>query len=310
VRRAGVVIELENVTKRYGETVAVDDLSFVVRTGRVTGLLGPNGAGKSTTMRMILNLHRPTSGVIRVDGRPFADDPAPLCAVGAMLDAHAVHPGRTARDHLRSIAMTHRLSPGRVDEVLELVGLSAVAGRRVGAFSLGMGQRLGIAAALLGRPHTLVLDEPVNGLDPDGVVWVRDLVRSLAASGTTVLISSHLMSEMAQTADDLIVMGRGKLLAAGPMDEVVAAAVAGSVRVRVDGDPAPLSAALGEAGGGVNRAEDGVLTVTGLASEKVGALALRSSTVLAELVPQHASLEEAFFALTTDSVEYSAPEAS
>jgi ABC-2 type transport system ATP-binding protein len=305
-----VVIELENVTKRYGDTIAVENLSFVVRSGRVTGLLGPNGAGKSTTMRMILHLHRPTSGVIRVDGRQFVDDPAPLTAIGAMLDAHAVHPGRTARDHLRSIALTHRLPARRVDEVLELAGLSAVAGRRVGTYSLGMGQRLGLAAALLGRPRTLVLDEPVNGLDPDGVVWVRELVRSLAAAGTTVLVSSHLMSEMAQTADDLVVLGRGRLVAAGPLEDVVAAASTGTVRVRVAGDADALTGALGEAGARVDRDEHGLLTVSGLASEHIGALALRTSTVLTELVPQRASLEEAFFALTAGAVEYTAPEAS
>jgi ABC-2 type transport system ATP-binding protein len=304
------VIELENVTKRYGDKVAVDDLSLTVRTGRVTGLLGPNGAGKSTTMRMILGLHRPTSGTVRVDGRPFGDDPAPLTAIGAMLDAQAVHPGRSARAHLRSIALTHRLSPRRVDEVLEITGLSAVANRRIGTYSLGMGQRLGIAAALLGRPRTLVLDEPVNGLDPDGVHWVRELVRSLAAAGTTVLVSSHLMSEMAQTADDLVVLGRGRLIAAGPLDQVVATATAGSVRVRVAGDQDALAAALAEAGAGVERGGDGALTVTGVASDRVGALALRTGTVLAELVPQQASLEEAFFALTKDAVEYTAPEAS
>jgi ABC-2 type transport system ATP-binding protein len=305
-----LVIELENVTKRYGAKVAVDDLSFTVRTGRVTGLLGPNGAGKSTTMRMILGLHRPTSGTVRVDGRPFTDDPAPLTAIGAMLDAHAVHPGRSARAHLRSIALTHRLPARRVDEVLELTGLTTVANRRIGTYSLGMGQRLGIAAALLGTPRTLVLDEPVNGLDPDGVHWVRELVRSLASEGTTVLVSSHLMSEMAQTADDLVVLGRGRLVAAGPLDQVVASATTGSVRVRTADDPGPLTDALAEAGAGVDRADDDVLTVTGVPSEHVGALALRTGTVLAELVPQQASLEQAFFALTKDAVEYTAPEAS
>jgi ABC-2 type transport system ATP-binding protein len=303
------MIELENVTKHYGAKVAVDDLSFTVRTGRVTGLLGPNGAGKSTTMRMILGLHRPTSGTIRVDGHRFADDRAPLTSIGALLDAHAVHPGRTARNHLRSIAVTHRLPTRRVDEVLETTGLMAVAGRRIGTYSLGMGQRLGIAAALLGRPRTLILDEPVNGLDPDGVHWVRELVRSLAAEGVTVLISSHLMSEMAQTADDVIVMGRGRLVTAGPIDEVVAAATAGSVRVRAVTGTNGLVPALTEAGAVVVPG-DGGLTVTGLPSDQVFALAVRTGAVLAELAPQHASLEEAFLNLTKDDVEYTTGETS
>ncbi|MBD5785858.1 ATP-binding cassette domain-containing protein [Cellulosimicrobium terreum] len=302
------MIEVEHVTKTYGDKVAVDDLSFVVRTGRVTGLLGPNGAGKSTTMRMILGLHRPTGGVVRVDGRAFVDDPAPLTAIGAMLDAHAVHPGRTARTYLRALALTHRLPAPRVDEVLETTGLASVADRRVGTYSLGMGQRLGIAAALLGRPRTLVLDEPVNGLDPDGVHWVRELVRSLAAGGTTVLVSSHLMSEMAQTADDVVVLGRGRLVAAGTIDEVVSAATGGSVRVRTSDPAEPLVSAVRTAGGKVTGAVDGALDVTGLTSEQVGRLAIETGTALAELVPQHASLEDAFFELTKDAVEYTTGE--
>jgi ABC-2 type transport system ATP-binding protein len=296
------VIEVERLTKRYGAKLAVDDLSFVVRTGRVTGLLGPNGAGKSTTMRMILGLHRPTSGVVRVDGRSFADEPAPLTAIGAMLDAHAVHPGRTGRNHLEALAATHGLPRTRVDEVLALAGLTDVAHRRIGTYSLGMGQRLGIAAALLGRPHTLVLDEPVNGLDPDGVLWVRQLVRSLAAGGTTVLLSSHLMSEMAQTADDVVVMGRGRLVAAGTVDELTAAA-GGRVRVRVVGAADALEAAVRAQGATVS-ADGSGLVVAGLASEQIGAAAAQTGTVLAELTPQHASLEEAFFRLTRDAVEY------
>ncbi|MGF0114730.1 ABC transporter ATP-binding protein [Promicromonospora sp. Marseille-Q5078] len=304
------MIEVERLTKTYGDTLAVDDLSFVVRTGRVTGLLGPNGAGKSTTMRMILGLHRPTSGTVRIDGKPFVDDPAPLTAVGAMLDAHAVHPGRTARTHLRSVALTHRLPAARVDEVLESTGLAAVAGRRIGTYSLGMGQRLGIAAALLGRPRTLVLDEPVNGLDPDGVHWVRELVRGLAAQGTTVLVSSHLMSEMSMTADDVVVLGRGRLVASGTVEEIVAAATGGSVRVRTTEAADALAAEVRASGGAVASTEERVLTVTGLSSDEVGALAMRTGTTLAELVPQHVSLEDAFFELTKDAVEYSTDGAS
>ncbi|GEK21531.1 ABC transporter ATP-binding protein [Cellulomonas xylanilytica] len=299
------MIEVEGLTKTYGEKVAVQDLSFVARTGRVTGLLGPNGAGKSTTMRMILGLHRATSGSALVDGRAFVDSPAPMTAVGAMLDAHAVHPGRTARNYLDALAATHHLPARRVDEVLELTGMTEPSRRRVGTFSLGMVQRLGIAAALLGSPHTLVLDEPVNGLDPDGVHWVRELVRSLAAAGTTVLLSSHLMSEMAQTADDVVVLGRGRLVAAGAIADVVAAATASSVRVRLatESPAEPLTAAVTAAGGTTSATGD-ALVVTGLDSEQIGHLAARTGSVLAELTPQSASLEDAFFELTKDSIEY------
>ena len=299
------MIEVEGLTKRYGDKLAVDDLSFTARTGRVTGLLGPNGAGKSTTMRMILGLHRPTSGTVRIDGRSFVDAAAPLAMVGAMLDAHAVHPGRTARNYLEALAATHHLPARRVDEVLELTGMTAPSVRRVGTYSLGMVQRLGIAAALLGSPGTLVLDEPVNGLDPDGVHWVRELVRSLAAGGTTVLLSSHLMSEMAQTADDVVVLGRGRLVASGAIEDVVAAATGTSVRVRlVTGSPAePLTAAVSAAGGTVAERGD-ALVVTGLTSEQIGHTAASTGSVLAELTPQSASLEDAFFELTKDAVEY------
>ncbi|WP_454049875.1 ABC transporter ATP-binding protein [Cellulomonas sp. Marseille-Q8402] len=299
------MIEVVGLTKRYGDTAAVADLTFTAAGGRVTGLLGPNGAGKSTTMRMILGLHRPTSGTVRIEGRAFVDDPAPLTTVGAMLDAHAVHPGRTGRNHLQALAATHHLPARRVEEVLELTGMSAPAGRRIGTYSLGMVQRLGIAAALLGRPRVLVLDEPVNGLDPDGVHWVRQLVRGLAAGGTTVLLSSHLMSEMAQTADDVVVLGRGRLVAAGPIDEVVAAATGRSVRVRLaGGEPASGLTAAVTAAGGTVAAQDGALVVTGLDSEQVGRAAATTGTVLAELTPQRASLEDAFFELTKDAVEY------
>ncbi|WP_456825074.1 ABC transporter ATP-binding protein [Cellulomonas sp. P5_E12] len=299
------MIEVERLSKTYGDKAAVQDLSFTAATGRVTGLLGPNGAGKSTTMRMILGLHRPTSGTVRIDGRSFVDDPAPMTSVGAMLDAHAVHPGRTARNYLSSLAATHHLPATRVDEVLELTGMTAASVRRVGTYSLGMVQRLGIAAALLGSPRTLVLDEPVNGLDPDGVHWVRELVRSLSAHGTTVLLSSHLMSEMAQTADDVVVLGRGRLIAAGPMADVVAAATASSVRVRLATGEAtePLTAALSVAGGTIAPHGD-ALIVTGLTSEQVGQVAARTRSVLAELIPQSASLEDAFFELTKGSIEY------
>lgn len=298
------MIEVVNVTKAYGSKVAVDDVSFTVRTGRVTGLLGPNGAGKSTLMRMILGLHRPTAGSIRIDGSRFVDEPAPMVAVGAMLDAHAVHPGRTGRNQLEWIAATHRLPPHRVDEVLALVGLSDVADRRIGTYSLGMSQRLGIGVALLGNPHTLVLDEPVNGLDPDGVLWVRALVRSLAADGTTVLLSSHLMSEMAQTADDVVVLGRGRLLAADTVEAIVARSSGAQVRVRTASSPEPLLDAIRRDGGTVTSDSDGIV-VTGLESERIGALAAATGAVLAALVPQHASLEEAFMQLTRDAVEYS-----
>lgn len=298
------MIEVVNVTKAYGSKVAVDDVSFTVRTGRVTGLLGPNGAGKSTLMRMILGLHRPTAGSIRIDGNRFVDEPAPMVAVGAMLDAHAVHPGRTGRNQLEWIAATHRLPPHRVDEVLALVGLSDVADRRIGTYSLGMSQRLGIGVALLGNPHTLVLDEPVNGLDPDGVLWVRALVRSLAADGTTVLLSSHLMSEMAQTADDVVVLGRGRLLAADTVEAIVARSSGAQVRVRTASSPEPLLDAIRRDGGTVTSDSDGIV-VTGLESERIGALAAATGAVLAALVPQHASLEEAFMQLTRDAVEYS-----
>ena len=257
-------------------------------------------------MRMILGLHRPTSGNVRIDGRSFVDDPAPMTAVGAMLDAHAVHPGRTARNYLAALAATHHLPARRVDEVLELTGMTAPSVRRVGTYSLGMVQRLGIAAALLGRPRTLVLDEPVNGLDPDGVHWVRELVRSLAAGGTTVLLSSHLMSEMAQTADDVVVLGRGRLVAAGAIEDVVAAATSSSVRVRLAaGYPAePLAAAVGTDGGTVASETARHSSSPGLSSEQVGHAAARTGSVLAELTPQSASLEDAFFELTKDSVEY------
>jgi ABC-2 type transport system ATP-binding protein len=271
----------------------------------VTGFLGPNGAGKSTTMRLILGLDAPSAGDVLVDGRRYRDLPAPLTQVGALLEARSIHPGRSAVSHLRAIAQTHGLPRGRVDEVIDLVGLHAVARKRAGTFSLGMGQRLGIASALLGDPTTLVLDEPVNGLDPEGIHWIRGLLRGLAAEGRTVLVSSHLMSEMALTADHLIVVGRGRLLADVPTAEFVATASPGVVRVR-----SPQAARLRELllGGGVTvtSGEPGVLEVTGLGAEAIGDRAAAAGLTLHELSAHHASLEEAFMELTRDAVEYEA----
>ncbi|MGN6741952.1 MAG: ABC transporter ATP-binding protein [Amnibacterium sp.] len=297
------MIRLEHLTKRYGDKLAVDDVSAVVEPGRVTGFLGPNGAGKSTTMRMIVGLDRPTAGTVTVNGKHYAEHRAPLTEVGVLLEARAVHPGRTAANHLRAIAATHGIGRARVDEVLGMTGLTAVAGKRVGKFSLGMGQRLGIAVALLGDPRTLILDEPVNGLDPEGVLWVRHLTRSLAAEGRTVFLSSHLMSEMAQTADHLIVLGRGRILADAPIAEVVAGATQGVVRVRTP-DPARLESAVAGPGVAVRRADDGALEVLGIPAERIGDAALAAGVALHELTPVSASLEEAYLTLTQDDVEY------
>ena len=298
------MIDVEQVTKRYGTTTAVEDVTFAVRPGRVTGLLGPNGAGKSTLMRMVLGLDAPSAGRVTVDGRPFREAAAPLRTLGAMLDAAAVHPGRTARNHLQALAATHRIPATRIGEVLDLVGLTAVAGHRVGSFSLGMRQRLGIATAMLGEPRTLMLDEPVNGLDPEGVIWVRDLMRSLTRSGTTVLISSHLMAEMARTADHVIVLGRGRLMADAPIGELIGRFTRSTVSVRAP-DPADLIAAVESAGGQVSRGgAGGELTITGLPVERVGELAAATATVLHELSARHGSLEDAFLELTRDQVDY------
>jgi ABC-2 type transport system ATP-binding protein len=297
------VIRLERLTKRYGDKTAVDDVSAVIEPGRVTGFLGPNGAGKSTTMRMIVGLDRPTAGTVTVNGKHYAEHRAPLREVGSLLEARAVHPGRTAANHLRAVAATHGIPRGRVDEVLGLTGLSAVAGKRVGTFSLGMGQRLGIAVALLGDPKTLILDEPVNGLDPEGVLWVRHLTRTLAAEGRTVFLSSHLMSEMAQTADHLIVLGRGRILADAPIAEVVAGATQGIVRVRTpDGDR--LERAVAAPGVSVRRHDDGSLEVLGATAPQIGDAALAAGVAVHELTPVNASLEEAYLTLTQDDVEY------
>ncbi len=297
------MIEARDLTKRYGDKTAVDAVSFEVRPGTVTGFLGPNGAGKSTTMRMIVGLDRPTAGAVTVNGRPYAAHAAPLQEVGVLLDAKAVHTGRSAYQHLRAMAATHAIGTRRVREVIEMTGLEAVADKRVGGFSLGMGQRLGIAAALLGDPHTLILDEPVNGLDPEGVKWVRTMVRHLAAEGRTVFISSHLMSEMSQTADHLLVIGRGRIIAAGPIDEVVASARQATVRV-VTPRSRELADLLTERGATVTTVAPGQLEVAQLTSVEIGDLAAARGLPLHELTPQSASLEDAYLSLTRDEVEY------
>jgi ABC-2 type transport system ATP-binding protein len=299
------MIEATELTKRYGDKTAVDGLSFAVRPGVVTGFLGPNGAGKSTTMRLILGLDAPTHGDVTVDGRHYRDLPAPLNAVGALLEARAIHSGRSAFNHLLVLAQTHGIPRSRVDEVIDLVGLRPVARKRAGKFSLGMGQRLGIASALLGDPATLVLDEPVNGLDPEGIRWVRDLLRGIAAEGRTVFVSSHLMSEMALTADHLIVVGRGRLLADMPMDDFIAQASPALVRVR-----SPHATQLRElllADGVTVRSEGpGVLEVDGLTSDDVGERAAAGGLTLHELSIHRTSLEAAFMQMTRDAVEFEA----
>jgi ABC-2 type transport system ATP-binding protein len=300
-------IEAHNLTKYYGTTTAVDDLSFTVKPGLVTGFLGPNGAGKTTTMRMILGLDAPSRGRVTVGGKQYRDLPAPLREVGALIDAHAVHPQRTAFNHLLSLAQSNAIPRTRVDEVLGIVGLESAAGRRVGGFSLGMSQRLGIAAALLGDPPVLMFDEPVNGLDPEGIVWIRHLMRSFAAEGRTVLVSSHLMNEMALTADHLIVIGQGKLLRDEGVTEFVESSSDQWVRVRAD-DLDALAAALTGAGARVKTGPDASLEVTGMTSMAIGRLAASTGAVLFELAPQRASLEEAFMELTHDSVEFQTSE--
>ncbi|MER7247619.1 ATP-binding cassette domain-containing protein [Kribbella sp. NPDC000426] len=299
------MISLEGLTKIYAGTRAVDSLDLTVSAGRVTGFLGPNGAGKSTTMRMILGLDAPTAGVALVDGRPYAEWPSPLTKVGALLDAKALHPRRTARNHLIAMARSNGIPVSRVDAVLSTVGLDPVARKRAGQFSLGMGQRLGIAGALLGDPELLMFDEPVNGLDPDGVRWVRELMRSLAAEGRTVFVSSHLMSEMQLTADQLVVIGRGRLIADAPVAEVIAGASRSTVAVRVPDrrDHAVLRERLAAEADRVESAGD-KLTVTGVPAERIGDLAYELGVRLHELHTERASLEEAYMELTADSVEY------
>ncbi|MEU6536932.1 ATP-binding cassette domain-containing protein [Streptomyces sp. NPDC047000] len=298
------MIEARQLTKRYGEKTAVDRLDFTVRPGTVTGFLGPNGAGKSTTMRMIVGLDAPTSGSVTVGGRRYAEHRAPLQEVGALLEARSVHPGRSAYQHLKALALTHGIPLRRVDEVIELAGLGSVAKKRAGAFSLGMGQRLGIAAALLGDPATVMLDEPVNGLDPEGVLWIRTLLTSLAAQGRTVFVSSHLMTEMALVADHLIIVGRGRLLADTTVRDLVAEAGGDTVRV-VTADPARLREVLLGPGVGVTGqvgAEE--LQVTGLSAREIGLRAAEHGIALFELTPHTVSLEQAFMDLTRDAVEY------
>ncbi|WP_448640908.1 ABC transporter ATP-binding protein [Geodermatophilus sp. URMC 63] len=290
------MIEIRDLTKSYGRTTAVDHLTVSVHPGRVTGFLGPNGAGKSTTMRTVLGLDRPTAGEVLVAGRRYAEHPAPLREVGALLDARAAHPGRSAVAHLRALAATHGLPRGRVEEVLDLVGLTEVAGRRVGGFSLGMAQRLGIAAALLGDPAVILLDEPVNGLDPDGVRWIRQLLRDLAGEGRTVFVSSHLMSEMEQTADQLVILGRGRLLADVSMQEMTASA-SGQVHVRSP-HAAELARLLTAGGAFVRPDGPDILSVTGTTSTHIAETALAAGLLLTELTPRHASLEEAYLAMT------------
>jgi ABC-2 type transport system ATP-binding protein len=297
------MIEASGLTKRYGAKLAVDDLSFDVRAGRVTGFLGPNGAGKSTTMRLILGLDAPDAGRATIDGIPYSEIRRPLFEVGATLEAAAVHPGRTARNHLLGLALSNGIPARRVDEVLGLVGLDGVAGRRAGGFSLGMTQRLGIATALLGDPGVLILDEPVNGLDPEGILWIRTLLRALAAEGRTIFVSSHLMSEMALTAEHLIVIGRGRLIADTGVDEFVRRSSGGYVQVRSP-EAARLAELLRSAGATVEVAPDGALSVSGTDTASVGELAGGHQIVLHELVAHHASLEEAFMELTRDAVEY------
>jgi ABC-2 type transport system ATP-binding protein len=299
------MIEVDGLTKRYGDKTAVDGLSFVVEPGVVTGFLGPNGAGKSTTMRMIAGLDRPTSGTVRVNGKNYPEAAAPMGELGILLDARSVHPGLSARSNLLALARTAGIGRRRVDEVIELAGLGEVAGTRAGGFSLGMGQRLGVAAALLGRPQTVVLDEPVNGLDPDGVRWIRLLLKSLAAEGRTVFVSSHLMSEMAQTATQLVVLGRGKLISQASVEDFTGHATASGVLVRTP-ETARLSQLL--AAPGVTVMQDGtdLLSVCGITAEQVGTAAWREHVPIFELTPARASLEEAFMQVTKDSVEYHA----
>ncbi|MFD5555063.1 ATP-binding cassette domain-containing protein [Streptomyces sp. NPDC127068] len=299
------MIEATELTKRYGATTAVDRLSFTVRPGVVTGFLGPNGAGKTTTLRMVLGLNRPSDGTVTVDGQPFGDRPRGLRHVGALLDAHDVHGGCTARAHLTALAVGNGLPRRRVAEVLTEAGLSEVAGRRIGGFSLGMKQRLGIAAALLGDPPVLLFDEPLNGLDPEGVRWVRNFFKRRADEGRTVLVSSHLMREMEQTAEELIVIGRGRLIAAEGLRDFAARSTRRRVSIRTP-DADALSGPLTDAGATVRAEPDGAYTVTGLPADRIGELAFAHGVRLHELSPHAASLEEAFMELTAQGVEYAA----
>ncbi len=297
------MIEAEGLTKHYGTKVAVEDLSFTVRPGVVTGFLGPNGSGKSTTMRLIMGLDEPNRGQVRVNGQRYRDLHWPMREVGALLEARAIHPGRSARAHLKMLAQTNRLPARRVDDLLELVGLTAVADQRAGKFSLGMGQRLGIAASLLGNPGVLLFDEPVNGLDPDGIRWVRNLLKGLAREGRTVFVSSHLMSEMAVTADEVIIIGRGHLIEQTSIDDLLNKSSMQSVRVRSP-QLSVLRDAIGELGATTDLEDDGSLTVRGVDEVAIGDLAGARGIILHELSPRTASLEEAFMELTEGSLEY------
>ncbi|MGI8922308.1 MAG: ABC transporter ATP-binding protein [Solirubrobacteraceae bacterium] len=299
------MIEVTNITKRYGDKVAVRDLTFTVRPGVVTGFLGPNGSGKSTTMRLVLGLDAPSSGRALVNGKLYRDHPAPLHEVGALLEARSVHTGRSAYNHLVTLAQTHGIRRSRVDELIDMVGLRDVAKKRAGQFSLGMGQRLGIASALLGDPRTVMLDEPVNGLDPEGIQWIRNLLKRLASEGRTVFVSSHLMSEMALTAEHLIVIGRGELIADLGVAEFLRKASKKVVRVRSP-QATTLSDLLASPDVTVESIEPSLVEISGLTSQQIGEVAAAKGIVLHELSPQQASLEEAFMELTRDSVEFQA----
>ena len=299
------MIEVRGLTKRFGGTLAVDDLTFEVPPGVVTGFLGPNGAGKSTTMRLILGLDRPTRGTALVHGRPYAQARSPMREVGALLDAKDVHGGRSARKHLLALAQSNGISARRVDEVLDLVGLQAVANKRIKGFSLGMSQRLGIAGTMLGDPNVLLFDEPVNGLDPEGILWIRNFMKSLAAEGRTVFVSSHLMSEMALTADHLVVIGRGRLIADVSTAEFIAGGSTNRVRVRSP-QQSELAALMTARGVAISQV-DGYLEVRGIGCDEVGDLAAAGGITIHELFQERASLEEAFMELTRDSVDYHAP---
>src|SRR5664279_71428 len=296
------MLKIDHLTKHYKDTVALNDLSFEVKPGVVTGFLGPNGSGKSTTMRIILGLDHANQGRATINGTNYADLKAPLREVGALLDAKAVHPGRTARNHLRSLAASNQIKKSRVEEVLQFAGISSVANKKVGGYSLGMSQRLGIAAALLGDPQVLLFDEPVNGLDPEGIRWIREFFRSLANEGRTVFVSSHLMSEMAVSADQIIVIGRGKFITQGSVDDLTETA-AGSVLVRST-DPQKLTTVLEGLRGVVEDVNDHAMSVGGLTSDQIGRAAFDAGVTILELTPQRASLEEVFMDLTADAVEY------
>jgi ABC-2 type transport system ATP-binding protein len=297
------VIDVRSLRKTFGSTIAVDDLSFRAEPGRVTGFLGPNGSGKSTTLRMVLGVDRPDSGSVTVNGRSYGEHRYPLREVGALLEAKGMHPSRTARNHLRWLAASNDIPRRRVEEVLALTGLEQVASRRTGGFSLGMAQRLGVAAAMIGDPQVLLFDEPVNGLDPEGILWIRTLLRRLAAEGRTVVVSSHLMAEMALTADHVVVIGRGRLIADAPVKDLVAQAAGGELRL-VTPDVTAFHELLADAEAIVRIAADGALQLTGVTPQQVGELARDHGLAIYELVVERASLEEAFMALTRDSLEY------